>query len=441
MSIQQERNRILKSLEHDFINDLSLHLYSTFLLHRVNPNFPLTRWASWPKEFSKVPIPEHKYEDDLIDEDQEKYERDIDEDHDLFERDKEWQLEDAATTKRRKTKRSLRDVRDEEDASSRGEVSHKSDSNDGDSDSKHSNDSDDDHGSDDGNDDDDENNEYDEDKLLNHRNKIIEVSYTEKIPSAKISLMNSINSILETKIHNKINQMKQDNEIDSGLHFTDSFPKNLPIVSEIANRFNTMLETMFDTFHLKDYPLNWHHVLIAGMINDRMQNRCNRQLYEGVLQQCQDLFDNLHNVYEFEDEEEEDNSEVFTAGGGFNVGKYLQSLSDESPGPGQKDYSLLAKEYLRGFNEQVNFEARLKQNLINMINENEEDDEEVRIYMKRRRRSNEDGASDESEEMQDTPSTVQSEEITSLHESNLKSKHRRLLEQQLEFQKSYIIKP
>ena len=58
MSTKKEREVILNSLEDEYRHDLSIHLYSTFLFHQINPLFPRRNWASWPLPFERVPDPQ-----------------------------------------------------------------------------------------------------------------------------------------------------------------------------------------------------------------------------------------------------------------------------------------------------------------------------------------------------------------------------------------------
>lgn len=53
----REYNKILDLIEDDYVQDLSIHLYSTFLLHRVDPFFPARKWSAWPLLKSDVPDP------------------------------------------------------------------------------------------------------------------------------------------------------------------------------------------------------------------------------------------------------------------------------------------------------------------------------------------------------------------------------------------------
>ncbi|CAK7899599.1 hypothetical protein CAAN3_04S06810 [[Candida] anglica] len=63
MANKRERAVILDAIEDEYRHDLALHLYSTFLLHQINPFFPRRNWASWPVPFEQVPDPgtEKKY--------------------------------------------------------------------------------------------------------------------------------------------------------------------------------------------------------------------------------------------------------------------------------------------------------------------------------------------------------------------------------------------
>lgn len=68
MSSQKEINDVIRNIEEDYRHDLALHLYSTFLLHRINPLFPRRNWSSWPLPMGQVPDPKTSklYCDSLI---------------------------------------------------------------------------------------------------------------------------------------------------------------------------------------------------------------------------------------------------------------------------------------------------------------------------------------------------------------------------------------
>lgn len=64
-----ENNRVMDMLEEEHGSDLAVHLYSTFLLHRVNHFFPKRNWTAWPLPKSEVPDPAHTrvYSDAIVD--------------------------------------------------------------------------------------------------------------------------------------------------------------------------------------------------------------------------------------------------------------------------------------------------------------------------------------------------------------------------------------
>lgn len=52
---KRERDLILENIEGEFRQDLAVHLYSTHLLHIINPYFPRRNWLSWPLNSAEVP--------------------------------------------------------------------------------------------------------------------------------------------------------------------------------------------------------------------------------------------------------------------------------------------------------------------------------------------------------------------------------------------------
>lgn len=67
MAEKRDFNKILEYLEDEHRHDLAVHLYLAHLLHRVNPSFPQSKWASWPMASTKVPEVPDIYEDTLED--------------------------------------------------------------------------------------------------------------------------------------------------------------------------------------------------------------------------------------------------------------------------------------------------------------------------------------------------------------------------------------
>lgn len=52
-----DRDLLLEAIEDDFRQDLAVHLYSSHLLHAINPYFPRKNWLSWPLSLESVPDP------------------------------------------------------------------------------------------------------------------------------------------------------------------------------------------------------------------------------------------------------------------------------------------------------------------------------------------------------------------------------------------------
>lgn len=53
----REARRIIRQLDNDQKNDLGIHLYSSFLLHHIHPQFPPRSFVAWPLSADRVPIP------------------------------------------------------------------------------------------------------------------------------------------------------------------------------------------------------------------------------------------------------------------------------------------------------------------------------------------------------------------------------------------------
>ncbi|ODQ56794.1 hypothetical protein WICANDRAFT_65674 [Wickerhamomyces anomalus NRRL Y-366-8] len=55
--LRREAKQVLKHYEGDYKNDLAIHLYSTHLMHQMDPGFPKRIWTSWPLPPEDVPDP------------------------------------------------------------------------------------------------------------------------------------------------------------------------------------------------------------------------------------------------------------------------------------------------------------------------------------------------------------------------------------------------
>lgn len=57
VELRQNSKQILQHYEDDYKHDLSIHLYSTYLMHQMDSLFPHRSWACWPKPQDDVPDP------------------------------------------------------------------------------------------------------------------------------------------------------------------------------------------------------------------------------------------------------------------------------------------------------------------------------------------------------------------------------------------------
>lgn len=67
---------IVDDLEQEFRNDLAVHLYSTCLMHIMDPSVPAPRWSKWP--LPSLVVPDPKTATVYVEPECEEYERDMD---------------------------------------------------------------------------------------------------------------------------------------------------------------------------------------------------------------------------------------------------------------------------------------------------------------------------------------------------------------------------
>ncbi|KAG7666299.1 uncharacterized protein J8A68_000170 [[Candida] subhashii] len=335
MTTRKDRKEILDSLEDEFRSDLSIHLYSTVLLHRVNPYFPRRQWSAWPLDFDDVPIPKHEYEDNLII-NEGYYDKDIEVDYDGYRR-----VRNQYKKSRDKTRSIVSN--DNEDESEEEE--------DSDSDNE---------SSDQEQDIQIKKQEYDPIDLV--KKPIIKVTMKESVPNSKTLLLNELSSQIQSKINQKISKMKQHGKINDSLETSDSMSSNVmfkQLSHQLANRFDNMLnELLTTTTNTTSQPIGWQRVLQSALTSEKSPyKKLNTETYRKLYSRCEDAFENIQYNYEFDDLEEDmpqDDIEVIGKNG-FNVVNYLMSLKDEQSTSGRLPYEGLAKEYL------LKREAKLEQ--------------------------------------------------------------------------------
>ncbi|KAI3406615.2 hypothetical protein KGF56_000460 [Candida oxycetoniae] len=357
MASKTEINQILNSLEQEFIDNLSIHLYSTFLLHRVNCEFPRKIWANWPKSFNDVPIPNVKYVDNLINVyDNEVYEQDIEVENTIFE---SCLLQyDRVIKPRRKNQKRVKDLEQQEQEQDLEQQEQDLEQQEQDLEQQHQ---------------DLEHQEQDLNKPIH------EVTYIESLPNAKSALMNCIHALIEFKIHQKIVKMKQEGKIETNLSMTDSGLTGdiLVVHSQLANKFDSMLNTLMQSHvptnqkkKLNDV-IRWYDVLQAAMTNDLQSasgsTASTIEMYERLHQRFKDLFENVRNVYEFDDTmDESQRNSIITESGGFNVSSYREYLTNFPRSRGGVGYDS-SSPLTMNQKKEVLKKKKIEQNILNIM--------------------------------------------------------------------------
>ncbi|RCK66907.1 hypothetical protein Cantr_02319 [Candida viswanathii] len=327
MSTKSDRHEILNSLDAQYTSDLGIHLYSTFLLRRVNPLFPPPHWSSWPLPLQDVPVPQDEFADDTV----AGYAEDID----------SWQAQyvEQQTDWKAKNERKVMpllnpDPNPENHSSS----------------------------SDDEEEEEEEGEEHVQD--IGIRDKIVEISYKQNLPNAKTALANAISSVLQCKITARIQSMKQAGTIPAHLEPSDAIsdsPVLSPVINEIGSRFNAMLDSL-DLLkkRMKEGEGDWMAVLLAAVLSrTNSYLNLNTGMYRRLFERCNSLFNEVDYRFEFEEEdekEEEDNGKIISSTGAFNVNEYIKSLADKDI---LAKYNHLASTYLESFNTRRQEQGRI----------------------------------------------------------------------------------
>lgn len=338
MSTKTDRQQVLGVLEDNYTSDLSIHLYSTFLLRRINPNFPRHSWSYWPLRFADVPIPQDDFEDDIVN----GYEKDIDDDVSALKRrvsNRKSRAEEA-TSLEDSTKE------DEDTTIYNADVESESEQ-----------------------DEDDNNNEFEnEDENLKRLllRPITEITYLERTPNSKKLLVNSLSSIIQHKIHARIKEL---NISKNNLAITDDMASNpalVPLTTQLANRFNFLIDNLTRSKTSKK-TINWKDILCTAVRGEiGPHSNINAKSYEELYNKCEKLFSTMRYNYEFESELECED-DIRTEDGGFNVHEYLKTLSNSVQASGQISYKDLVSRYPNDFSQREKEEARFKHNFFKLL--------------------------------------------------------------------------
>ncbi|CUM45488.1 uncharacterized protein AC631_05420 [Debaryomyces fabryi] len=275
MSTKKEREVILNSLEDEYRHDLSIHLYSTFLFHQINPLFPRRNWASWPLPFERVPDPQSSktFVDSEICIDQFD---DIDHETNV---NREINLDI--------TKQELTDDEDEsEDNGDYEEITTKDEV-------------------------------IPENKHQRYM-RIRSVATRETLSNSKVDIMIELHALLEKKIHDKLKAVADKKHLtmspDISSKMTNEVCKKLANkVDHLVNniiKFQKQGQTRLSSS--RPYPrlLNWQDILLAGLDVDESHNKILKNTnHTKLYQKCERLFNKPKYTYEYDDEEDDNHED------------------------------------------------------------------------------------------------------------------------------------
>lgn len=275
MSTKKEREVILNSIEDEYRHDLSLHLYSTFLFHQINPLFPRRNWASWPLPFDRVPDP--RSSKTFVDSENciEQFD-DIDHETNVN-RENELDMRERAST-------------DDEDESE-------------------------------GTGDDDEISMRDE---VIHQNRhkrymrIRSVATKETLSNSKVDIMIELHALLERKIHSKLKNVADKQNLTMSADVSSAMTNE--VCKKLANKVDHLVNNIINfqkqgktrLSSSRPYPrlLNWQDILLAGLdVDESHKKTLDNTSHANLYQKCERIFDNPKYTYEYDDNEEEEDDE------------------------------------------------------------------------------------------------------------------------------------
>lgn len=275
MSTKKEREVILNSIEDEYRHDLSLHLYSTFLFHQINPLFPRRNWASWPLPFDRVPDP--RSSKTFVDSEYciEQFD-DIDHETNVN-LEKELDMRERVSTD---DEDELEDTGDDDEVSMKDEVIH-------------------------------------ENKQKRYM-RIRSVATKETLSNSKVDIMIELHALLEKKIHSKLNDVADKRNLTMSADVSSAMTNE--VCKKLANKVDHLVNNIVNfqkqgktrLSSSRPYPrlLNWQDILLAGLDVDEshmkiLDNTSHAHLY----QKCERIFDNPKYAYEYDDKEEEEEDE------------------------------------------------------------------------------------------------------------------------------------
>lgn len=292
MANKKDAHQILELIEDQYQRDLALHLYSTFLLHQIDPVFPRKKWAAWPLPKEEVPDPLNTrlYVDSVVDDNYQDNSYLEEAELGMFQRFT------AGEGKFISTDKVLRmPVTAEEQSKSKNS----SDSSGSDLGS----------GSESNSESEQEDQTFDDRSLLlddedNNLSRIKNVFSREKLSNPRASLLNEILSMMEHKIYQRYKESKSELVPTPDLDI-----KALNEMSkQVANRVAKVVDKMLDFDHRKQKGhakkgrvklYDWQDMLIANLEAESSRNRlmdCNK--HKELYAKCERLFSNEGYRYE-----------------------------------------------------------------------------------------------------------------------------------------------
>lgn len=271
----KEREVILNSIEDEYRHDLSLHLYSTFLFHQINPLFPRRNWASWPLPFDRVPDP--RSSKTFVDSEYfiEQFD-DIDHETNVN-LEKELNMRERVSTD---DEDELEDTGDDDEVSMKDEVIH-------------------------------------ENKQKRYM-RIRSVATKETLSNSKVDIMIELHALLEKKIHSKLNDVADKRNLTMSADVSSAMTNE--VCKKLANKVDHLVNSIVNfqkqgktrLSSSRPYPrlLNWQDILLAGLdVDESHMKILDNTSHANLYQKCERIFDNPKYAYEYDDKEEEEEDE------------------------------------------------------------------------------------------------------------------------------------
>lgn len=300
MSTKKERETILDSIEDEYRHDLSIHLYSTFLYHQINPLFPRRNWSSWPLSIDQVPDPRSSKK--FVDNDVQNIPMD--------------DIDDKHTSRSEEANPSINGV-----SNGSEDITDQEDDNENDIE------------------------EAEEDSIGHSKEdqymRIRSIATQETLSNSKIDIMIELQALLESKIHSKLKKANEKRKLRMSSDISSKLTNE--ICKKIANKVDHVVDNIINLQNQgqvrmassRPYTrlLNWQDILLAGLDLDESRDRSmDTNSYSDLYKKCEKLFVNVKYDYEYEDEQDQDESDTDTGSESEEAGTDTQKVSNTNTG-------------------------------------------------------------------------------------------------------------